>query len=230
MKGGQHEWASNSTSVNDECALLFEVLHRLAQRLPDDLSFHTFEHTAEVVAFSTMFAKADNRSEREIELVRIAATFHDVGFLVDRLMHEELGAELASALMLSLGTFSQEECEMVRLMILDTQVVSESGWCFDKLRTPLSQYLCDADVANFGRDTYLAKLELVRLETSSARDTSFYLNALAMLDAHHWHSAYAKQHLQAIKESNRIKLMQAIEECEDWGEADQDSGISHVTH
>lgn len=200
----------SALKIQDVPSLLFEVLHRLAQRLPAELTYHSIDHTAEVIAYSNLFAKADGINERDLSLLNIAAAFHDIGYLVERSNHEELGAELASALLASLGTFTEAECCLVRDTILDTQVCQHGRWQVHTLRTHLAPYLCDADVSNFGRQSFLDKLELVRKEVGAKPDKDFYQSVLNMLEAHSWHSNYAKQHLEAQKQRNRAELKELL--------------------
>ena len=209
--------SSSSRSPNSETRipqnaewLVFEVLHRLAVRLPSNFTYHSFEHTAEVISYSELFAKADSRTERELLLIRVAAVFHDIGFLVDRMNHEEVGAELASALLLHLETFSSEESEVVSRIILDTKVFENGQWNFSRISTPLSIYLLDADLSNFGRPQFMQKVELVRKELNLPASKSFYCETLEMLDRHSWHTRYAMDHLEQQKQSNRSKLLKKI--------------------
>ena len=190
--------------------LLFEALHRLAEKLPSSLTYHSFDHTAEVLSYCRLFASADGRTQRELQLLEVAATFHDLGFLVDRANHEEVGADVASALVTHINAFDELEAEMIRLMILDTKVWTSKGWCFDRVSTPLSPYLLDADVSNFGRPSFLSKVELVRAELNAPASRAFYSGVLSMLDAHSWHCSYAKANLQEAKEENRARLLSLI--------------------
>ncbi|NMC63034.1 MAG: HD domain-containing protein [SAR324 cluster bacterium] len=191
--------------------LTFEVLHRLSRNLSNRWTYHSFEHTADVIAFSELLARADNRSEREQSLIKIAAAFHDIGYLIEPANHEDLGSELASILMDKSGSYTAEECEIVSGMILDTQVFRNGQWDFSSQRNSLSQYLCDADVSNFGRTSFLDKAELVRLEIGAGKTKHYYMHVLEMLDAHFWHSKYANEHLSHQKEMNRKALLELID-------------------
>ncbi len=204
---------TSNTSVETVPELLFEALHRLAEKLPKSLSYHSFDHTAEVLSYSRLFALADECSTRDLQLLEVAATFHDLGFLVERSRHEEVGADVASALLTHVGGFSSEETEMVHDMILDTKVRTAEGWNFKRISTRLSPYLLDADVSNFGRQAFLNKVELVRIELQALPTRAFYQGVVEMLDAHHWHSTYAKENLQSTKDINRARLLELIDKA-----------------
>ena len=191
--------------------LIFEALHRISDKMPVKNCYHTFEHTAEVISYARLFAQADNRSDREVLLITYAATFHDIGYLLEPDNHEELGSELASALLLDQGSFSTYECDLVKQMILDTRVRTPHGWCFGNISNELSAYLCDADVSNFGRTTFLQKAELVRSELGLELRQEYYHGLLEMLDAHSWHSNYAKNHFEEQKKNNRRKVVELID-------------------
>lgn len=100
----------------------------------------------------------------KIEEVLLAAIFHDIGYLIVYEKNEPKGAELAADFIqgnsiifpdLFLGWGSQDQRETrinrVKSLIEGTEVPVNPG---DDL---MQQILCDADVANFGRDDFNEK-------------------------------------------------------------------------
>ena len=66
------------TAFNEMCNYVFEVLE---QKLPRNLYYHGVHHTKDVLKVATELAEQENLSVRESEIVRIAALFHDSGFM-----------------------------------------------------------------------------------------------------------------------------------------------------
>ena len=63
-------------------AAIAYALHRLAAELPADLTYHSLAHTRdEVLPAATELAQRAGLGARETALLRIAAAFHDVGYI-----------------------------------------------------------------------------------------------------------------------------------------------------
>jgi hypothetical protein len=105
--------------------------------------------------------------------------------------------------------YSSEEILLVDRMILDTAlVVTADGPC-QIPSTRLSRYLLDADLSNLGRDDFFEKGELQRRELSQDEDR-FRRNALALLQAHRWHTDAGQSLRQKKKEDNERSLREKI--------------------
>ena len=64
---------------------------------------HSFAHVGKVAADAEMILQTLGYSEREIELVKIAAYLHDIGNLVNREEHSQSGAVMAFRILDNLG-------------------------------------------------------------------------------------------------------------------------------
>ena len=61
---------------------IFDSVHkRLENDLPQYLTYHDAEHTKTVIKKSVFLAEKENLSESEIDLIKIAALYHDAGFI-----------------------------------------------------------------------------------------------------------------------------------------------------
>lgn len=69
---------------------------------------HSFAHTAKVAETAKYILSALAYSEREIELVQIAAQLHDIGNLVNRIDHAQSGAVMAFRILDNLGMPSSD--------------------------------------------------------------------------------------------------------------------------
>jgi predicted metal-dependent HD superfamily phosphohydrolase len=189
-----------------------ETLFTLQRELPSILRYHSFGHTLEVLRDAIEFALIDKLSERNLELLALAAVTHDAGFIHSRIDNEPLGAKYAREIMERMGGYSSEEIELVEQMVLDTALVRVDGDLKQVPNTELSKYLLDADLGNFGRDDFFEKSELQRAELGDEL-YRFRLKTLSLLSAHVWHTNAAKVTRQRKKDENISKLKALIERC-----------------
>ena len=71
------------------------VFSLLQDELPAHIIYHNFPHTLRVVLKLQELIKGEQVSEKEAELLQIAAWFHDAGFVKGAKNHEESGVKLA---------------------------------------------------------------------------------------------------------------------------------------
>ena len=100
--------------------LFEEKLDKLEKDTPPHLRYHNVHHTKHVLNSVEYIAKAEKITEKELELLKVAVLFHDLGFLIQRDGHEELSCEEAKR-DLPAFDFSQEEIEKICGMIRATK-------------------------------------------------------------------------------------------------------------
>lgn len=190
-----------------EHPVVAEALKRLENGLSPTLTYHSVEHTRDVLREVVTLASEDALSERDVELLAIAAAWHDVGFLYARAANEPLAAQALSTFLTKDDRYVANEIELLRSMILDTALVKDSGVPMQVATTRLSPYLLDADLANFGRPDFLEKCELQRLEINSDK-APFLLETLLLITKHSWLTPAAQRKWSASKLKNieRLKL------------------------
>lgn len=190
--------------------LIASVLADLRAGLSPELKYHCVEHTEDVVREAVLFATAAQLPEREILLLATAAAFHDSGFLFQREDHESRGAEYAVKAMTESGKYTAGEIDKVRDYILDTKLVHSQRGRIQMATTPLAGYLLDADLSNFGREDFLEKSELQRLEWNADRE-QFLIDTLAFVSGHEWITPVARALRQEKKEQNIQKLKRIVQ-------------------
>jgi uncharacterized protein len=123
------------------------VLADLDKRLNPLLTYHDRAHTEDVlfhcerIAISEMITDA-----RSLMLLKIAALFHDTGFIDTYQNHEERSCEIMRAEMMT-SDLRNNEIQQVEELIMATKMPqSPSG--------ALQRVLCDADLDYLGRDDF----------------------------------------------------------------------------
>jgi HD superfamily phosphodiesterase len=74
--------------------LVSEALQVL-DKLPEGLYYHNKQHTVNVISAAVKCAELDGISSRDLELLAIAAAWHDTGYINRRNQNEIIGADLA---------------------------------------------------------------------------------------------------------------------------------------
>jgi uncharacterized protein len=199
--------------------LVLEALTVLDTLLPADLYYHNKQHTLNVLEATVACALRDQLSSRDIELLAIAAAWHDVGYIVQRQSNEPIGAQMAKDAMERYGGFLPTEIADVVTAILDTQVSMDPGSaCFiQKAHGRLSPWLLDGDLSNFGSASFLVgSLNLFRefsgIHVCSAEGldrtevVDFLAGTLRMLNRHQFLTDGATLLFGPQKEASTRKL------------------------
>lgn len=193
--------------------LVRPLFERLAAELPANLTYHSARHSEDVFCEAIRFAALDGRTEREVEMVALAAAFHDAGFLVRYNDNEEIAADMLVRALLEDGGYTTEEVKLARTMVLDTKLVEGLRGMYQRPQTELSKYLLDADLSNLGRDDFFKRLDSLIEERPTDRMTALKAS-ITLMNAHTWFSDSAKQLRQAKKDENFASLKQLIAELE----------------
>lgn len=88
---------------------------RKADQTLSELGFteHCFAHVGIVAENASYIMETLGYSEREVELVKIAANLHDIGNLVNRVDHSQSGAVMAFRILDKLQMPAEEICDIV---------------------------------------------------------------------------------------------------------------------
>ena len=88
---------------------------RKADQTLSELGFteHSFAHVGMVATNVSYIMETLGYSEREVELVKIAAYLHDIGNLVNRVDHSQSGAVMAFRILDNLHMPAEEICDIV---------------------------------------------------------------------------------------------------------------------
>lgn len=122
------------------------ILTKLEEELSPALTYHGLHHTLDVLAVTTDLCAKENVSDRDTLLLKTAALFHDSGFTVSNVNHEETGCNIARENLPDFG-YRAKDIEKICGMIMATKIP----------QTPhnrLEEILADADLDYLGRDDF----------------------------------------------------------------------------
>ena len=180
----------------------------LASQLDTSLKYHTKEHSDDVTNMAIALGASDQLDAHSLLLLGIAAAYHDAGFIEHRNDHEIVSAKLAERAMEADGRFSKEDITLTRQMILDTKLQPEGP--SHKVRSRLSSWLIDADLANLGRSDFLTQTELLADELQVPMDLMLK-ESLTLMNRHKWLSPAGTINLGMQKDLNKSKLITMLE-------------------
>ncbi len=204
---------ADSSLINHPLPKFIEaILVKLEKELAS-LRYHNLQHTRSVINDAITLAKDDSCCARDLELILVAAAFHDAGYLVSPTEHEQAGARFAEEAMRAENCFTSEEIALVVQSIKDTKLVVVGGETVQVANTRLSPYLLDADMAHFGRVDFREKSELLRLEFGTVLALKWWDETFKLVDDHLWKTWPAYQKWEKQKKVNLRGLREAVCLC-----------------
>lgn len=183
------------------------IFELFKNKLPINTVYHNFNHTIHVVKASNEIGEFDKLANNELELLLIAAWFHDTGFIVSGDNHEEESKKIASNYLIEKG-FSEEKIKKINLIIDATKMPQSPKNNLDKI-------ICDADLFHLGEEDFNEKSNLLRSEKEylngkSFEDAEWMQKNEAFLSGHKYFTNYAFEKLDKQKTLNRLKIQKGL--------------------
>lgn len=171
--------------------------------LSPDFTYHNLEHTLDVTEQCERIAKAEGvLDERQIFLLKVAALYHDTGFLYTYKNHEEKSCEIFLADADAFG-FSAEEKEIICRLIMVTKLPQTPQNLLEKV-------ICDADLDYLGRPDFFTIGDGLRREFLKygiiASDADWDRMQTNFLTHHHYHTETSRSLREEAKQQNIAQL------------------------
>ena len=132
--------------------------------------FHDFQHTKEVVEATKQIVAGYELSDQEVEILILAAWFHDIGYIEGAEKHEERSCKYARAF-LKENNYPEANISLILECIRATKI----GAIPDTL---LEKILCDADLSHLGSKMYWEHCTRLRQE--------LFLTQSIVMSEHEW--------------------------------------------
>lgn len=190
--------------VQEAKAFVFQLLET---RIAPGFKYHTKQHTLDVLANAEKIGTDSNLNEDEMNQLRIAALFHDLGYIDGAEGHETKSAGYAAEFLKS-KNIGKTIVQVVTNAILATKIPQEPT-------NNIAEILCDADMAHLAQKDYFSlcdriKEEKKHIENKQIDTQQFYLQSLAFFNAHRFKSGYGKAVLEPRKEENAKELKKKV--------------------
>lgn len=178
----------------------------------EDMYYHQYDHTLDVYARATYLAEKEWLSLPEIEMLQMAALFHDTGFIIQYEHNEPIGAKFASNFLKTL-LYPEDKIKTIERVILATDPsYTEPKDIYEKI-------IKDADIDNLWREDFFEKWTKVKTEVEvlkniKIKDPDWHH---AMLDVLYKNKFYTKTQIEERqqKKDENIALLESKIERDD---------------
>ncbi|MFY7816175.1 MAG: HD domain-containing protein [Chryseobacterium taeanense] len=175
----------------------------LSENLSEDFSFHCMGHTYDVVNAVREIGAQSNLSEEEMLILKVAAWFHDCGYVNLYIGHEEESKKIAQNFLENFGC-EKDFIDAVLSCIASTKYPPKPSSLLEKV-------LCDADLYHLTLPNYSKYEKALRQEFEKYlgliyTDEEWLEKNLSFLKNHEYYTDYGQKVLAKFKEVN-IQLM-----------------------
>jgi predicted metal-dependent HD superfamily phosphohydrolase len=179
-----------------------KVIEALQTKLNPNYLYHNLRHTQDVIDCTQMIGKAEGLSELDLMILKIAALFHDTGFLHQRKSHEKAGVvyflEHAEKIL------DPIYIDIISRCILATQMPQQPNSLIEKV-------ICDSDLDYLGREDFFdigadlfTEMKLCN-EISNTQDWD--LLQIQFLEHHRFHTHFSQTHREPVKQGHLKRLI-----------------------
>jgi predicted metal-dependent HD superfamily phosphohydrolase len=122
------------------------IIELFKSKLPKELTFHNLSHTKDVVKAVRLIGHRSGISREEDQLLRVAAWFHDSGYIKGYANHEAESIAIAETF-LAQQLCSKAQIDQIKDLIAATRVPQRP-------QNLLSCIICDADLFHLSKRNY----------------------------------------------------------------------------
>ena len=180
----------------------------LEENLPDYLTYHSIEHTKYVLEKVVYIASKEEVSKADLFLLKVAALYHDMGFIVTHVEHESIGCDMARKELPDFG-FSKDEIETICGMIVATRIPQQP-------KTHLEEILADADLEYLGTRHFKTVSELLyhELKHYNPKLTRAEWNGIQanFMEKHEYHTKFCKHYKRFRKQKHLEEVKNRVHE------------------
>ena len=170
------------------------------KEIHESLKYHDIVHTEYVAGQAERIGLSSGLGQEDLQVVIVAAWFHDSGFVSRSDGHEEESQNIARKFLISKEK-PEEFIEKVLTCIEATKMPQNPG---DNL---LAQVVCDADMAYLSEDFYMGRTTLLRKEWNHESETkvskkSYYQETVELFNNHKYYTEYGENEFSPGKAKN----------------------------
>lgn len=184
-------------------AIYDHVTGKLQKGLSPRLTYHGLHHTLDVLKqVQRIAAREDLTDEENLFLLKVAALYHDSGFLFIYSGHEVKGCEIVKEELPTFG-LTIPQIDKICGMIMATKIPQSPG-------NKMEEIICDADLDYLGRndfDTISNNLYKEFLEFGFVKDHGQWMRLqVKFFETHHYFTKSTQQ-LRNPKKSARLEKL-----------------------
>ncbi|HEY1020713.1 MAG TPA: HD domain-containing protein, partial [Flavisolibacter sp.] len=171
--------------------------------LSTHLTYHNIDHTLDVLRQSERIAREEGiTDENRIYLLKVAAMYHDTGFLVTYVNHEKASCEIFRT-EAALFDFTGEEQTFITRLIMATKLPQQPTDLFECI-------ICDADLDYLGRPDFFRIGDGLRKEFLHygvvSSDEEWDKLQMKFLASHSYHTDSCRKNREHEKQAHMAQL------------------------
>jgi predicted metal-dependent HD superfamily phosphohydrolase len=179
----------------------------IARKSPAWAVYHNARHTRQTVAGCREIGKALRLGQDQMDILLLAAWFHDTGYTAVARGHEARSAKIAGEFLWDAGC-SKHIVKRVQECILATRMPQRP-------RSLTQRILCDADLISLGKPTFLAQNELLRQEIEHREgrlieEIVWLRRSIRFLLRHRYTTRYGRTVLESGKQANIERVRRIV--------------------
>lgn len=176
--------------------------------LAPEYTYHNYKHTLAVKEAAEQLLVGSELSDDEQEILYIAVLFHDIGFTVSNVAHEESGKKIAEGFLAN-ENYPQEKIIAVKELIEATRKEHEP-------QNELEKIICDADLSGLAHANHSEKSKKLRQEWALVNgqiytDLQWHKINYKFMKEHEYYTEKAKALYGPEKEKNLAQLKEIID-------------------
>jgi uncharacterized protein len=182
-----------------------KVLERLTNDLDPRYTFHNAKHTDHVLRKAIYIAKKENVFGKDLLLVKLAALYHDTGFLVSRHDHEMHSCRIARDEICLIPGLTKEDIDTVCDIILATRIPQKPNTLLEKIMADADlEHLSSRFFDEFSKQLY-AEMKALNPDLDPEK---WRLEEIRFLENHRYHTEYFRRVREPVKRRliEKIKL------------------------
>ncbi len=164
------------------------IIDRMRSDLDPRYTYHTVEHTLDVIKCCEDICDSEGMSESDKLILKISALFHDTGFLLSRSRHEERSVEIFTQARANF-TLNDVDVKEIENCIRATRVPQEPQSFLEKI-------ICDADLDYLGRTDFWKISDTLYEEMTNCAEISgaeaWKALQIRFMTAHRFHTTFSK--------------------------------------
>lgn len=181
--------------------------HLYSENSPMENVYHDFTHTKDVIEAAEKIGKSLNLNEEELQIITIAAYFHDVGYIDTRENHEARSVEIAKNF-LAENHVERNKIDKITGCILATKMPQSP-------KNILEEVICDADLHHLGSKDFFERNEIFRMEVEKVlqknySDIQWLQSTIEFMSSHKYFTPYARNKYDEQKQLNLAKLQKRL--------------------
>ena len=182
--------------------IYYDVIRNLGCNLPDYCLYHSVSHTIYVEKMAYYLGVKMKVSEHDLLLLRVAAIYHDSGFIVQQENHESISCDLMESELPKYG-FTEKDISIIGGIIIATKIPQ-------KPKTQLEMILADADLEYLSTESFTVVSELLYQEQKHSEPNlskkEWNKRQIDFLENHQYHTDFYKKNKENFKQQHLRKL------------------------